>query len=452
MVVTHSEGLLGGSEKSLLELILLLKREPDFDVVVVVPGAGDFEKAIREHKIPCRILPYSWAASAPTTNTAEHISGALYPLEDIYTFLQDEKPDVVVTNTSVVPWFAYAANKIGVPHIWFIRELLYPGDYVELPVGMREYFSVSGPQGHFFTNSQAMKSIISEHIKSEVQVVYPPIRKSPHFAHAPTKSAINPLKPKLFILGTVNKNKNQLEALRAVKLLKKQGIEPVLTIVGQPDQAYKKVLQRYISANKLAKNVVMHDYIKDPFSLMQRQDICLVTSTFEAFGRVTVEGMLLGVPVIVADKGGSTEIVQDGQFGLMYKSGDANDLAKKITDAISNPQETTKLVAAAHAYATKKFLDRSEVQKLVTAIREAPKKNPDFTPNWIDHALLRNSKLLQTFREELASANVEVQAQKAALLHLHKELRRVQDYPEWRIAILPRKFILWVLRLLRLHS
>jgi glycosyltransferase involved in cell wall biosynthesis len=50
----------------------------------------------------------------------------------------------------------------------------------------------------------------------------------------------------------------------------------------------------------------------------------------EPFGRVTVEAMKQGVPVVGAASGGTTEIIQDGVTGLLYRLGDAEDLAAKV--------------------------------------------------------------------------------------------------------------------------
>ena len=58
-------------------------------------------------------------------------------------------------------------------------------------------------------------------------------------------------------------------------------------------------------------------------------------SRAEAFGRVTVEAMKLGLPVIGAARGATPELVRDGWNGLLYAHGDANELAGKIDRSIA---------------------------------------------------------------------------------------------------------------------
>jgi glycosyltransferase involved in cell wall biosynthesis len=59
-------------------------------------------------------------------------------------------------------------------------------------------------------------------------------------------------------------------------------------------------------------------------------------SRSEGFGRVTIEGMLAGKPVIAARGGASPELVQDGSTGLLYAVGDPRDLALKIRGLCEN--------------------------------------------------------------------------------------------------------------------
>jgi glycosyltransferase involved in cell wall biosynthesis len=49
----------------------------------------------------------------------------------------------------------------------------------------------------------------------------------------------------------------------------------------------------------------------------------------EALGRVTIEGMMYGVPVVAFDSAGTSEIVQHEQTGLLYRS-DERSLAIQL--------------------------------------------------------------------------------------------------------------------------
>ena len=57
----------------------------------------------------------------------------------------------------------------------------------------------------------------------------------------------------------------------------------------------------------------------------------MLSSRWEGFGLVLVEAMAHGLPVVSSDLPTSKEIM--GDFGLYFKNGDIEDLAKKLEDA-----------------------------------------------------------------------------------------------------------------------
>lgn len=67
-------------------------------------------------------------------------------------------------------------------------------------------------------------------------------------------------------------------------------------------------------------------------------DLLVVCNSNEPMGRTVLEAMDVGVPVVVPDKGGSAELVQDGLTGLKYKANDPVSLAEVLDFASSQPQ------------------------------------------------------------------------------------------------------------------
>jgi len=50
----------------------------------------------------------------------------------------------------------------------------------------------------------------------------------------------------------------------------------------------------------------------------------------EPFGRVAIEAMSFGVPVIAANHGGLSEIVEDGRSGYLFEPNSADSLAQAL--------------------------------------------------------------------------------------------------------------------------
>jgi glycosyltransferase involved in cell wall biosynthesis len=75
-------------------------------------------------------------------------------------------------------------------------------------------------------------------------------------------------------------------------------------------------------------------------------DVLIVPSIcIENFPLVMQEAFLFGVPVIASDIGGMTELVKDGENGLLFKAGDAADLRRKVEHLARNPGEVGRLAA-----------------------------------------------------------------------------------------------------------
>jgi glycosyltransferase involved in cell wall biosynthesis len=85
------------------------------------------------------------------------------------------------------------------------------------------------------------------------------------------------------------------------------------------------------------------------YSMMQSSLFMIAPSTcYETFGLAAVEAFSCGLPVIASRHGGLAELVKDGVTGLLFRPGDANDLAEKIAWALANPDEMLKMGRAAY--------------------------------------------------------------------------------------------------------
>lgn len=74
------------------------------------------------------------------------------------------------------------------------------------------------------------------------------------------------------------------------------------------------------------------------YDLLGRAEFLIVPSeSFETFGRVAVEAFAKGTPVLAANIGGLGEIVTDDENGLLFRPGDADDLANKARRLFACP-------------------------------------------------------------------------------------------------------------------
>ena len=99
----------------------------------------------------------------------------------------------------------------------------------------------------------------------------------------------------------------------------------------------------------------------------------------EPFGLAVVEAMALGKPVVASDSGGPLEIIEHGESGLLFRTGDARDLAAGLCRVLGDPGLAARLAACARERAQLFSSSRFE-HAVVEAIKALSAGNRDFGP------------------------------------------------------------------------
>jgi glycosyltransferase involved in cell wall biosynthesis len=88
----------------------------------------------------------------------------------------------------------------------------------------------------------------------------------------------------------------------------------------------------------LSDHVAFHAFRQDVPALMSALDVLVLPSTSpEPFGRVLIEAMAAGKPVVATDAGATSEIIDDGEQGLLVSANDAEAMADAIARLLLDP-------------------------------------------------------------------------------------------------------------------
>ena len=158
------------------------------------------------------------------------------------------------------------------------------------------------------------------------------------------------------IVGQVSQGKGQDQAIKACKILKDKGYNIFLNIIGEVDYDY---LETSTPGYKEFEWLILHGQVDNVKELRRSMDIELVCSKSEAFGRVTIEAMLAGIPVIASNTGGTIELIEHKQNGLLYNYGDVQQLSEMILTLVNDEQLKVKLVENASRFAEKFTIERT---------------------------------------------------------------------------------------------
>ena len=126
----------------------------------------------------------------------------------------------------------------------------------------------------------------------------------------------------------LDKEKNFSMLIKAMKSLAKIDPKIVLLLIGYgPDEIkYKKLVSEY----DLEKNVVIIKTDDNLAGLLKNCDMFVLSSNYEGWGRVVIEAMASGLPVVMTDVGLAGEVVRDRENGLVVPVADKKALVKAL--------------------------------------------------------------------------------------------------------------------------
>jgi glycosyltransferase involved in cell wall biosynthesis len=199
--------------------------------------------------------------------------------------------------------------------------------------------------------------------QSKITVVYPSMHHAlREWENTDQKDSFSLRRSERFrcvIVGALIVGKGQEDAVLAFVHLKNLGINAELIIVGDGDPAYRRRLMELVRSKGLKGSVMFAGKLGSAIQAIRSSDAVLICSRSEAFGRVTIEGMLAGKPVIGARSGATPELISERINGVLYTCGDPDDLAQKISWLYSNPSEAIRLGQNGKMWAEQKFtMDR----------------------------------------------------------------------------------------------
>lgn len=251
--------------------------------------------------------------------------------------VRSSSPDVVLSQSMVTVYGAWAASVLAVPHVWYLREYGGTENHLTLPYAQSEMaelvlelsnlvignshgvLSALGIDGH--TRTRVLRPRIWEDPKNGEEQGEPPRARDtftlrfgiigslqPSKGHAQVfsrfRSFIQDLPAaRVLIYGTGNRQDLQ----RLVDLREALGLEDVICFKGE------------VEARKAYEGI----------------DVLIAPSPSASFGRTPHEAARHGIPTIFADAGGYAEVLIDGTTGLAFDSEVAGSLGsahRRMTD------------------------------------------------------------------------------------------------------------------------
>jgi alpha-maltose-1-phosphate synthase len=118
---------------------------------------------------------------------------------------------------------------------------------------------------------------------------------------------------------------------------------------------------------------VFRDYSPDDprlKNLLARTTVFAFPSDMDTFGYGVIEAMAMGVPVVATPTGGITEVVVDGETGVIVDHDD-RALRTAIEDLLADEAQRKRMGAAGRARVEERFDASKTTSQLITVLEEA---------------------------------------------------------------------------------
>ncbi|WP_179315701.1 glycosyltransferase family 4 protein [Winogradskyella undariae] len=136
-------------------------------------------------------------------------------------------------------------------------------------------------------------------------------------------------------------------------LVKENNFKAKYILVGKGSM--EQDIKNYVEEKGLTEHIIFTGFRRDVPEILPELDLFLFTSNNEPTGGVLLESYACKVPIVAADAGGISEVIVDGETGLLAKVGNPKDFASKVTLLMNDKALQDKLTTNGYQYLLENF-------------------------------------------------------------------------------------------------
>lgn len=373
--VDHVSRILGGAEVNLLELLTQSSAASEWESTVACDPRGRLHERLAEAKI--RTLSYGLDSRLGTLR----VVGSRFPLlgavrslrtlakarRDLRTLIDKVKPDAVVSCTNKDHFAAWPGCRNGqVPCIWWVNDVLSPEFF---PWAARRLFCLQSRRGAnrlVVVSNYARRALEREGARAEQIVTIHngiPVERYQRRARGTLRRLLNMNQADnawlAGVLGRFTPWKGQDFFLNIAEAWCRKRPQGHFVLIGHAfneDQRFEQDLRERVKQQGLRERIHFVPFQSDVVSVLSDLDVLLHTSRKpEPFGRVIIEAMATGVPVIAARDGGVPEIISHGKDGLLATPGDPGHYLAQMETLYADAALGSRMATAARETVLARF-------------------------------------------------------------------------------------------------
>jgi len=356
-----------GAQAQMLELAAGLDRA-EWEPMLLTSGAGDLIQKARAAGIRTHVVPFGLVRRRfPFADY--YLAGPLW----LTWLLRRERIALVHAHDPNSPLaLAPVAGRLGIPLVSHIHDLdqrwVTKRSLAALRRTRSAIVAISDAAARWVRERGAPASMVRR-IYNGVHLAPPP---AAHRERIRRELGLSPDDVAIVLLGRLVPRKGQEDAIRALAEPALRATTAHLFLVGgaaAPERAYEASLRALVAELALDERVTFLGERDDALSLLAAMDLSVVPSRREAFGRVVIEAMHAGTPVVAYDDGALPELVRDGTDGLIVPTGDTGALAQALA-RLANDRPLRATMAASARTRAGEFTHERFVAECTALYRE----------------------------------------------------------------------------------
>jgi len=355
---------LGGVERGTVDLAKSLVK--DGHRAVIISNGGSLLKEFEGTSIKHYSLPVH-------RKSFFSILSLINPVRQI---IRNEEIDLVHARSRVPAWIGYyAARKENIPFVttahgfyrkhWGSRVMGLGKRVIVVSSPLKEYMKVN------FQVAEERLRIIHRGVDFKKESLFFNSEDSLKLR----KELAGETENLVGMIGRLTPRKGPLFFIESLACLKKKKFPFRALIVGQAaKEKFFNKLKEKVKENDLMDEVIFTGKRDDVPVLLSALDLLVFPSVEpESFGRVVVEALALGKPVVATDIGGVKDIIEDRVNGRLIKPGDTLSLAEAVRWMLEHKEEAKNLAQRGKDKVLKEFNLKKMYQETLKVYQECLK-------------------------------------------------------------------------------
>lgn len=374
-----------GANRSLLALITYLNEQEGIQPILLCNEEGALTEQARSVGIHCVIFPFTtWMSERtymgrPHHRIAQHMryrkqakdraSNNARLLDRMEQAVQKLNCRLIYSNSSVIGVGHQLAQKMGLPHIWHIREFGKADYKLYLDQGKYAFANALRKAVRIIAISRAIGQYAKEVSgRSDAIVVYNGVLPRAQFAEKraqcpwPSSGVFT-----FAMVGLIHPGKGHFDAVEALAQLDGTPVRLLIAGSGRSEK-----LKQRIEDLGIQDKIEFLGYLNDPYEAYAQSNALLMCSKKEGMGRVTAEAMAAGRPVIGYNDGATPELIIHGKTGFIYNN--VVELAQQMQALANDPAMAEHMGKEGAKVAEEQFNIEQYGEKILAVLNEVQRE------------------------------------------------------------------------------